>query len=169
MTDEPVAASGSTAGPEVPSHLTVRPRVRYVWCAGFGGLGLALMGSGIGTLRSSSVPWWGSVLLFCFGVPVLAFGVMGLRWSIVADEDAVTITNYTRPAVIPWADLEDVLLVKVEGSEVDLGFHYMLFRTRDGRAVRPAAPTGWNRPGRTLPRLQHDLLAMRDRYAPNRP
>jgi hypothetical protein len=169
MTDGPVVGSESTAGPEVPSHLTVRPRVRYVWCAGFGGLGLALMGFGIGTLRSSSTPWWVPVLLLGLGVPTLAMGVMGLRWSIVADQDAVTITNYLRPAIIPWADLDDVLLVKVEGSEIDLGFHYMLFRTRDGRTIRPAAPTGWNKPGRTLPRLQHDLLAMRNRYAPRPP
>lgn len=57
-------------------------------------------------------------------VALLAVGAVALRWGIAADQDAVRITN-TRPHTIPWAQLEDIVLVKVE-SDIDLGFPYML-------------------------------------------
>lgn len=115
----------------------------------------------------SSGERWMPFLWFGLGAVLLALGTVALRWSIVADQDGITVTN-ARRRTIPWSELEDVLLVKVD-SAIDLGFHHMLLLTRAGEEVRPAAPTGWNRPGRKLPRLQRGLLAMRDRYAPDVP
>lgn len=166
MVYRPVVDSEPSSGSEIPTRLVEHPKARYVWFGVSAGLGIGLIVGGVGSLGSAS-DWWVPVMLFGMGVAAIAVGAVALRWGISADQDAVTITN-TRRHTIPWTDLEDIVLVKVE-SAIDLGFHYMVFRTRAGKAIRPAAPTGFNRPGRTLPRLQHDLLAMRNRYAPPSP
>ena len=161
MVDRPFEGTEPVPDPQVPTALVEHPTSRYVWFGGFAGLGTGLAVVGVATSGSSSEGWV-KMMMFALAVVLLAVGAVALRWGIVADLDAVTITN-TRPHTIPWSQLEDILLVKVE-SDIDLGFHYMLFVTHEGRSVRPAAPTGFNRPGHKLPRLQHDLLAMRDHY-----
>jgi hypothetical protein len=161
MVERPDGGMEPSSEGQIPTELVEHPGSRYVWFGGFAALGIALVAFGVDSLGSAE-DGWVPLMLFGFGVASLAIGAIALRWGIVADRDAVTITN-TRHHTIPWAELEDVVLVRVE-SAIDLGFHYMVFLTREGRAVRPAAPTGLNRPGRKLPRLQHDLLAMRDRY-----
>lgn len=158
----PVGDGGPLSGPQIPSRLVERPKARYLWFGGFTAFGVLLLVLGVlpvGPPGEQSV----SLMMLGIGVSMLALGAVALRWGIVADQQGVTITN-TRRRTIAWTELEDVLLVKVE-STIDLGIHYLVFLTRAGDQIRPAAPTGWNRPGRTLPRLQRDLLAMRDRYA----
>jgi hypothetical protein len=159
----PAGTGGSTSRPQVPTQLVERPKARFAWFCGFAVLGIVAIVVGVLSAGSSDDPWM-AVMLFGLGAGMVALGAVALRWGIVADTDAVTITNL-RPRTIPWVELEDVLLVKVD-SELDLGFHHLLFLTHAGDAIRPAAPTGWNRPGRKLPRLRGDLLAMRDCYAP---
>ena len=150
----------------VPTRLVERPKARLAWCGGFTVLGIAVIVVGVLSARPSDGPWM-RIGLFALGVGMIALGTVALRWSIVADREGVTVTNGRR-RTIAWAELEDVQLVKVE-SDLDLGFHHLLLLTHTGDAIRPAAPTGWNRPGRRLPRLRDDLLAMRDYFTSGAP
>jgi hypothetical protein len=158
----PAGTDGSASRAQVPTRLVESPKARYAWLLGFAGFGIGAIVIGIASARSPG-DRWAPVIMSGLGVGLIALGAVALRWGIVADREGVAITNLRR-RTIPWTELEDVLLVKVE-SDIDLGFHHLLFLTRTGDAVRPAAPTGWNRPGRKLPRLQGELLAMRDFYA----
>jgi hypothetical protein len=159
----PARTGRSTSRSQVPTHLVERPKARYAWFLGFAALGIGVIVIGIVSAGNPNDAWV-PVIMSGLGLGMIALGAVALRWAIVADREGVTITNLRR-RTIPWVELEDVLLVKVE-SDLDLGFHHLLFLTCAGAAVRPAAPTGWNRPGRKLPRLQGDLLAMKDCYAP---
>lgn len=157
---------GSSSRSLVPTHLVERPNARFAWLCGFAVLGTGVIVVGVLSTGPGD-DYWVPIISFGIGAGLIAWGATALRWSIVADRDGVTITNL-RHRSIPWAQLQDVLLVKVD-SDIDLGFHHLVFLTHTGDAVRPAAPTGWNSPGRKLPRLQSDLLAMRDCYAPDTP
>lgn len=158
----PIAMEGPTSGSKVPTRLVERPRARLGWFGGFTAVGIAVIVVGV---LSAAPPddLWVPIVSFGLGAGSIALGAVALRWSIVADRVGVTVTNVRR-RTIAWTELEDVLLVKVE-SDIDLGFHHLLFVTHTGEAIRPAAPTGWNRPGRRLPRLRDELVAMRDSYA----
>ncbi len=127
MAERPVVGSESSFGSEIPTRLVEHPKARYVWFGCFAALGIMLIVAGVDSLGFPSEGWV-PFTVFGIGVAVLEVGAVALRWGIVADQDAVTITN-TRPHTIPWADLEDIVLVKVE-SAIDLGFHYMVFLTR---------------------------------------
>lgn len=98
-----------------------------------------------------------------FALLMLAFGLGLLRLSIIADSSGVTVTNLHRSRTIPWGELDDVGLVEVEAA-IQFGLHQLALVTRDGELVQTAA-TGFIRPGCRLEQLQHDLLAMRDRYS----
>jgi hypothetical protein len=164
MPERPVVDGNSNLGPEIPTRLVAHLSARYWWFGGCVALGLTLIVSGVAAHNSTSdLPE--TVVALGLGVGVLAAGSNALRIGVVADQDAVTITNI-HTHTIPWADLEDITLIRLGGGvEIDLGERFMLFTSsREGRSVVAAAPSGWNKPGRRLPRLQHDLLTMRDRY-----
>lgn len=146
-------------------RLVERPKVRFVWFGVLFLVGLFLAGMALdvnGTGDAGTARLIGGVGALCVGVALPA-----LRWSIVADEKGVTITNYGRPRTIVWADLDEVLLEAVQAN-IEVGFHYLVLVAAGGKRVRAAAPTGMNKPGGKMRRLQEDLLAMRDHYAPVR-
>ena len=166
MAERRVVDGKSSRESEMPTRLVEHLGARYVWFGGCVALAVVLVISGVVALGSPS-DVLRFVVYFGSGVGILAAGVLALRMGVVADRDAVTITNVSRH-IIPWADLEDITLISL-GEGIDTGERFMLFTCREGRAVVAAAPSGRNRPGRRLPRVQHDLLAMRDRYAPPSP
>lgn len=161
MAERPAVDRNSSSGSEIPTRLVEHLSARYWWFGGCLTLGVVLIVSSVAALNSTSDVSVAAVFLFS-GLGLLAAGAGALRLGVVADQDAVTITNVQRHT-IPWADLEDITLIHLEGG-IDLGERFMLFIAREGKSVVAAAPSGRNRPGRRLPRVQHDLLAMRDHY-----
>ena len=149
---------------ETPSRLVERPRVRFFWCAGL--LASAAASAVVGIVAPDDLGRAGAAAFVGAALVLALVGVASLRWSIVADESGVTVTNLIRRHRIPWTDLKDVKLEKVQ-ADIDLGFHYIVFVTNAGKRIRADAPTGGNQPGGKLPQLRTALLEMRNRYTPS--
>lgn len=149
---------------DTPATLVERPRVRLFWCAG--ALVLAAFGAVMGIAARDELGDGGALAFVGAAIVLTLLGVACLRWSIVADESGVTVTNLFRRHRIPWPDLEDVRLEKVQ-ADIDLGFHYIVFITSGGNRIRADAPTGRNQPGAKMPQLEKALLDMRNLYAPS--
>jgi hypothetical protein len=165
MGEDVVVSSASSAADSGMPLLVERPKIRWFW---FGILAF------MAAVPIAVVVWLtispgeggdpgGEWFFVGFALLMLAFGLGLLRVSIIADSSGVTVTNLYRSRTIPWGELDDVGLVEVEAA-IQFGLHQLALVTRDGELVQTAA-TGFIRPGCRLEQLQHDLLAMRDRYS----
>ena len=154
----------------VPSELVEKPTVRLVWFWGWFALGVgAFVGMILFTVNSQEAD---PVRDLSIGVAIaLAFGVYGargLRWGIVADENGIQLTNTFRRHTIAWSDLDDIQLEEIS-AEVSIGFHRLVFVTRQKGRIAADAPTGLAEPGRKMFELWQSLSAMWQRLRRGRP
>jgi hypothetical protein len=145
----------------VPSELVEKPRVRLVWFWGSLTLGVgAFVGMILFTVNSHDAD---PVRDFSIGAATaLAFGAYGaccLRWGIVADESGIQLTNTFRRHRIAWSDVEAIELEEIR-AEVSIGFHRLVFVTRQKGRIAADAPTGLAEPGRRMFELWQTLSAM---------
>lgn len=161
---DPPSRSGG-ADPSPPDELNVRPVSRLLWCGGFVALGAAglvwgmvAMFGAFGTVQDTTF----AVISMVLGTGCIGVGLLGLRMGITADADGVTVSKLTGRTTIRWPDLVDIEFVEVP-ADLSLGFHWIVFVTRDGHRVAADAPTGRVGPDTALVKLRDVLLAMRNR------
>jgi hypothetical protein len=135
--------------------------MRLVWFWGSLALGVgAFVGMILFTVNSHDAD---PVRDFSIGAATaLAFGAYGaccLRWGIVADESGIQLTNTFRRHRIAWSDVEAMELEEIR-AEVSIGFHRLVFVTRQKGRIAADAPTGLAEPGRKMFELWQTLSAM---------
>ena len=123
--------------------------MRLVWFWGWLALGVgAFVGMILFTVNSHEADpvrdfSIGAATALAFG----AYGARGLRWGIVADENGIQLTNTFRRHKIAWSDVEAIELEEIP-AEMSIGFHRLVFVTRQKGRIAADAPTGLAEPGR---------------------
>ena len=141
--------------------LVERPKMRIVWATFC--LALALGVPGVTVLVTVSSPGEHPVrdvsIAGAVALVAAALAALSLRMGVVADQDGVQVTNMFRRHLIAWSDLTAIELEEIP-AEISIGFHRLVFVTRQQTRIIADAPTGLAEPGHKMFELLQGLGAV---------
>jgi hypothetical protein len=163
----PVKAEDATlldAPLHVPRQLRVRSRARLVWAAIFLAMGLGMIYAFV--TPSSTFDAGAFIIGGSLSILGLFLFLIFVQLGIVADEEALVLTNAFKQIRIPWSQLDDIEFAPADGSLISGILYGMVLVTREPRSFGVEFLTGSASPGTYLDDARRNLLAMRDVYAP---